>query len=114
MLSVTNFFSLGSIATFRHWSFEFCLLTLALCSAFSATYFPFTLFTLISSEMLDWLRSNFPAMNLRLFPFLKKRSILFLSKKQKCLKFSIKPNYRCSDSKVNFQYNDLHQSVCVH
>src|SRR3989344_3662382 len=35
------------------------------------------------------LRPSFPAINRRLAPFFKNLSILFISKKQKCLNFSI-------------------------
>src|SRR3989344_6021864 len=56
---------------------------------------------LISSETLETLRPNFPAMNRRDFFFFKNLSIFLRSNKTKCLKFSINLILECSDSKVN-------------
>src|SRR3989344_5888211 len=62
-----------------------------------------TEFRLISSETLETLRPNFPAMNRRDFFFFKNLSIFLRSNKTKCLKFSINLILECSDSKVNLQ-----------
>src|SRR3989344_8965031 len=66
-----------------------------------------TEFRLISSETLETLRPNFPAMNRRDFFFFKNLSIFLRSNKTKCLKFSINLILECSDSKVN-----LHPTAC--
>src|SRR3989338_9079956 len=67
MESITNLFNCGSIATFMHWSFDLHRFLYALHSAFCAVYIPRTLFPLISSDTLETLRSNLPAINRRLF-----------------------------------------------
>src|SRR3989338_5546462 len=89
--------------TFMHCVFDLHRFWYALKSAFSALYFPFTLFCFVSSEILETLRSNFLAMNRRLFFTFKYFSIRCRSYKFKCTNSFINSFYRCSDSKVYLQ-----------
>src|SRR3989338_3741279 len=90
--------------TFMHCVFDLHRFWYALKSAFSALYFPFTLFCFVSSEILETLRSNFLAMNRRLFFTFKYFSIRCRSYKFKCTNSFINSFYMCSDSKVYLQY----------